>query len=864
MNWNESLKSILDQHTPIDNVTLSFDNVETRVSPIVKASLVMLAKLSTEGKNNNIFVFPEIAKTGFEFVIAKTVMDILAGRIDSTYDPHSFKKGQKLRYEDCIVVFEEVADHDNDGLERIWISFSNPHARRGIPIKLAPFFQKVDSKKISTAKAFNKTYSAKHKEHEAKIDALNANSLKTLKDNKTHLTDSIVYVTRVQSTRNYLLTALLNGNKLSDVLYLAQIGNDGMLNNVSSGQMTGNPAIAIASDLYKVINAMSNGLKVHRIIFDASVSNNLNQQLDAFDQLISEKIPITCIADTVNSMDTRHLKARNFLEWRWNKQSITEDLYVNELNVPVKKRIINCSQHQVNYLNVEDKFISNALTLLYRQREQIQGQSSKLMNVYDKLFSMTTNFMRAIVPFTITQKRHFIDILDECEEIVNAEKRFISSEMFKDLLTISDLLRGFVSNNQALQKVIMLQQLLNSNNWSHVCIVVHESQDKLAAIKYWNDWKMSTCIKTEITIVYTKEYQNSKSLLSDITIIPSWFRNETVKSIIYHYVSSTYYMLLYKQEERWKTKAVSFWTNVTQDTDNHVIADTVLGKQDNGVKEVLNLPVSNTAVLDAPVEVEDDLEQMEKRLLERRYRSYSSSSSDGHTVINAIPVSFVGGLLAFYKTGHKVITVTDIIERKAKEMVLKNAEDISIGEFIVVRESEKEIIRELADIILKNDGNNELRSYSQKWRDSLKVELLFSSNDEIVEKICAAGCRKEKSTILNWITNDELISPQSKEDLIYIAKATNDDVLLEKADLYFKACTEVRSAHRKAGHLLSERLSRTIHLRLDEMNELDPFNVWDPIEVKLEDIGTVKILKVIDIGSQILVEQINTNRLLSE
>ena len=46
--------------------------------------------------------------------------------------------------------------------------------------------------------------------------------------------------------------------------------------------------------------------------------------------------------------------------------------------------------------------------------------------------------------------------------------------------------------------------------------------------------------------------------------------------------------------------------------------------------------------------------------------------------------------------------------------------------------------------------------------------------------------------------------------------------------------------------------------------KIDPFNFWEPIEINVEGIGTVKILKIIDIGSMVQVDSSDTNRLIEE
>ena len=51
---------------------------------------------------------------------------------------------------------------------------------------------------------------------------------------------------------------------------------------------------------------------------------------------------------------------------------------------------------------------------------------------------------------------------------------------------------------------------------------------------------------------------------------------------------------------------------------------------------------------------------------------------------------------------------------------------------------------------------------------------------------------------------------------------------------------------------------------MERLHSIDAFNVWDPIELELEGIGTIKILKIIDIGERISVPNSIVNRLIEE
>ena len=63
---------------------------------------------------------------------------------------------------------------------------------------------------------------------------------------------------------------------------------------------------------------------------------------------------------------------------------------------------------------------------------------------------------------------------------------------------------------------------------------------------------------------------------------------------------------------------------------------------------------------------------------------------------------------------------------------------------------------------------------------------------------------------------------------------------------------------------MSQRLKNKIAESIHGMGEIDTFNVWDPITLQLEEVGQVKILKVIDVSSANQVDSGNTNRLISE
>lgn len=189
--------------------------------------------------------------------------------------------------------------------------------------------------------------------------------------------------------------------------------------------------------------------------------------------------------------------------------------------------------------------------------------------------------------------------------------------------------------------------------------------------------------------------------------------------------------------------------------------------------------------------------------------------------------------------------------------------ELDVGDFVIEREVQRDLIRDIADIILKNSGYLNVRTTARKWKEALEVEFTFSGENVIFERLKANGCNRCRATVRKWLFDNGIIMPQSKEDLIAIAISTDDPVLLEMVDGVFEAGKIIKSAHIQAGHFLAEKLKSNLATALAAFGNIDGFNVWQPIELDIEDIGRIKILKVIDVGKSVFVDAVNTNRLIN-
>ena len=855
--WNEYLKLVLDSRTVIDQLALSSGESSKRISPIVKASVLMLEDMILSQGIHNIIVFPEIAQLSKEFLLSKALNNIAIGKIHMSYDPNKFVKGQVLKFRDCAVEFESIETNIINGQKYtlIFVKFSDGMSY-GIPIEYAPYFQISESKKLSTYEKFKKVFSIHEAKNAYENPILTESFLDTLENHKTHLNSSIFYVSSVSSTRDFLTTTSLNNKRISDLLFVAQVNGDGELSNISIGQLTGRPAIIVASDLYAVQNAINKGVTTPQsIIFDASQQGIIDRQLDAFDALNKLHFPIVCTTDTADSFELNQLISRNYNIWRWDSDSITEELLSNSDTI-VQHRLSNCAQHSIEYRCIADEAISLAIKKLYGQKAYIEEQRPKIISAYEKLFSIALTMLRSAIPFDTVSKNGYLDALNNCISELEGEKRFTPPHLINELLASAKSLITVLKPDYKNGKFEEICNIILDNSYHSICILISEKLDKKRYEEYWGTLELPC----EVSVRYPMDYQDNQDETFDLIIIVGWLGNKIMRKTLYSFSAGKYIVLTYPCEEKWQKVHTQTWQKVLDNSCNCDVIKKSFSKSDRQVSSKRFEHTRTTQPITPIVDEIDDIELVLRRSHFKQYRSDTKSSE----VVEAYPVSFVGGYLAFYKSGHRILVATDIIANGGDKIESKYPDNLESGDFVIIRESEHDLICELADKILERSGKAGARALSGKWKESLRVDLLFTTFEELFHKLNLYGCKKDYATVRNWITNDDVIQPREKEDLLIIAKATGDEVLLEMLDQVYEAGRDVNRAHIQAGHILSKRLTQKIGEHIQKLGNIDAFNVWDPIIIQLEEIGQVMILKVIDVNTVISVDSGNTNRLLTD
>ena len=297
MQWDQCLQEILTEETYLDNIGIDIGDFHGEIPNIIKASVYLLEKMIKNQGRKNIVVFPDGEQLPFLFMISKLIYDISVGKIENRYSPEEFTTGQILKLGNCICEFIKVDVHPLiPNKKSIFLRFADVDMYC-CPLEMAPFFQISNTKKKLSK---NQVYQREKKKFlEKSLNSLN--NLQDLKNIKTHIKEAVFYIASVANCERCVEEIKLDGESVHEFFFVAKTDYSGNLINYK-GKYVGVPALVFASQVSYVNETIENGVPAQSVIINLSECN-IDNQLDALDDLLSLKVPIVCVTNTINSFE---------------------------------------------------------------------------------------------------------------------------------------------------------------------------------------------------------------------------------------------------------------------------------------------------------------------------------------------------------------------------------------------------------------------------------------------------------------------------------------------------------------------------------------------------------------------------------
>lgn len=869
MEWQQ-LKEYLNQsYDFLGRIGAGCSPIEqASVHPILRLSASLTLKALSNASHNRLVILLPNRLYCARWIAALCTLQIMKEEYKNGSGNTKFPKGQKLLVNRCIVEFikKEFSQEYNRWYMKVRCK-DGAHYR--IPLDWALAFPPVNTDRPLSSLATVRMAVSSVQHLNNPID--NILGIRTM-GNKALFKTNVILVSRIGETERFTKENYINGTSIIDLFLWGKLGVEGNVSIMGPHQIQGNPSCIISSDLFGVSNYIGDNTdKTRGIIIDGSTNYVNNLQL--LDEILDRNFPVIVISDTFDAEYLEYLTDRDFLIWQWNKQNIINSDSLTEttkssLFAPINNSLCNYCNQQIDQIQCDYPELSDAVDEAFGLRSFISRDQEDINIPYSKLIQFINDISRLVRIPDQSWQESCLQRLTLLQQQFRKQQIWLSDEANQGLERIFNILIKIANQPFAGErhKVDQLDGIIRDTEESELLnIVVSRAEEVEYASSYWKSRFPEKDFKNIQFRTISDLLDLDGSSVPTRVIICGWLGSEKMYSLLHSYIVPKYTLLAYPFEKKWFTSASRSWIRRNNFNIHAKDFSEIFGLSEKDLKSI------EYEVIEPPEPAKkDDLDILDFELKIKAYRYYGYTSSTGYQdeTCRAKLVVFNQNVFAFITESHRLPVVTDIVKGGVSEGEIPHryVRELRVGDYILFQESNRNILREIADKGLAKDGKPDLRTTAGLWREALREAYVHnaSSFEGLVRLLSDAGCKRLPSTIKNWLYDDNQIGPGKKRDLRYIARATGNKLLLDRLEEVEAAISAVRGAHIQASNYIRHRLLASLP-EIISSGDRKGYGVQQSFQIDIEEYGRVMILRIEEIADDWEERPINSvNCLLTE
>lgn len=868
MNWKELNNHLGTEYPFLGKITVSVcgDASEYVLHPLIKTSTCLALKALASPTHNKLVILLPNRIDSARWITTLCALEIMR----QDFNKHStasviFQRGQKLLMGRCVVEFVEERFEPQG--ERMFICVKCSDGTWHIPLDRKLRFQPADTRRpLSPMKKVCDTYRAAQ---------LNDSRLDMVLGIRTHSNlalfhDHLLLISKIGTTEDFLRNNCINGTRIIDLFMWGRLDSQGNISKMKTEQVEAVPTCVVSSDLFGSAHYIAETGKTKGVYIDGAAGFlNCLQIMD--DEILKKNIPVVVLADLYDSEYLEHLTERGFRIWQWNNKNV---IAANCLEVTPRTSPFYSLNHSIS------NFCKNDITVAecpcadlcdavrdIRRLDRIISEIAQLKEPYCGLVSVILELSRMV---RIPNKDWFVSTRNR---IQNIRDTFISYRMWvsdETMKLLDSVINNIFSFLEILEqgdnpKLTEITSLINDKPSSRFFIVVNKIEDVAATTDYIRSVISSEQLPSIRILPISECISTERTNSSPHVILCGWMGYEKMRGFFHSHKFDQITLLLYPFEKKWYGSARHRWNK----QNNYSI-------RSEDFSPIFTIPKSELHIIDHEVEKpiifpeKDDFDiiDFELKMNSYKYAGYAATRP-GDEVIKAHLLIFSQNKFSFITERHKLLVITDVIKGRAahQDIPYKRIEDLLAGDYVIFRESDKDIIREIADKGLEKQGLSNIRKISQLWKLALRDK--YMSMNENTEKLSVLlrqhGCARTVFTLKKWLNDEDTIGTKHESDIDAIAKATGYKLLNDNLTKVKEAISIVRGAHLQASGFITRKLLTVLPSIIDSEQDQKDFSVEEAIVLDLDEYGKVNILRVEDIGRDAMDIEVKwVNRLLTK
>ncbi len=605
-----------------------------------------------------------------------------------------------------------------------------------------------------------------------------------------------------------------SGGELHDILPWGSIHEDGSLALEDHYQAGGEPLLAVTNHVENIAEASALAEPFSRVVF-ADGPERLVRNLQACDE-ITDSQKLIVVADHGSDEALSILEERDFRIWRVapEEMQLGRDTSEEAKSVFFSRTFDAASNYQRLNLDGTDcrderlEATADDLDQVGRHLKHSEGDE-EMKRCLQGLFHLLFRISDRCAPLEVQEKADILDRIGVLEQGVERRAIFVLEEITTRLRNACTALRELVSEATMISwigksKGETLLEVLRANGAParHRTIIVTRHLQSVDATRRWLQRQ-----GIHNPVVWHRHFPDTGTF--ETIIVLAWLNSEWFGKLVRRYAAPDVCLLSYPFERKW-----------LRQFNSRLSRDRASGQPDRTEKaKLLGLPEDLLAPTQSrtPEQSRTDMQTQApdpfsifdiEHTIMRRRKGTSPASRLLQDTCPTRYVGFIGETYAYLTENHEVPVITDLIrngDSAPSPIPNLTANRLEIGDFLLFRDgSDREVVRLFAEEMMGRDLYEEQRTLAAIWRKALLAR--GGSAREAHRYLQSYGLRKTESTIRSWLVNKNIIGPWTRGDVEIIAAAAGKEHFTASPEEVWEAVQNIRTAHRRAGHRISEWL----------------------------------------------------------
>lgn len=837
--------------------------------PIILSSAIINRTIPLRGTKITIS-FPYLDDAAKWLTITTSLKLMREDYYTNKENSQNFIPGQKLILNGCVVEYvgEKVDSQYGFRIEYKCISDSkDPYTgKRGLITCVQP----IEKVKFQSTKG-NKPLS-RDSQVESSIQALkdNINVLDKILNirsygNKTFFKRSVALVTQIGGIQRFLNKNQIDGGDIRNMMHWGKLDDEGRIKTIGNENVSSISSCVVSQNLVSLLAYLQNN-QIEALIIDGA--KKAVDEIQALNEIIDKKINIYIVVDRNDDVNLDYLGGLNFKRWSWEREQLKE-IYDNYAPVesspftPFELSISHYINRSIKMELVEDSLVDNLIVLMLDLYKKISNDDVEMVIVKNKLVGIINEISRFVREPDHVWKEHATKVIEYVNEKLKQRYSWLDKDTQAGLDLVLNGIRDFsIYPKQHLPKMSKLSeklQSLNAETNPRKIYVIVNGHKEIQPTKDYIVSRIDQDKKHEITCGTLEDYILNIDRQEHVEVVVcGWLTVEKITRLLKSYRANSLTFLLYKNEQQWLQKSMRFMEEIKpKNIDKEYFYSILSVPKDE-------LSSSNTVSGGMPDQHgKYDIFELEfdfKKTLISRF----TAIAHGKRKISARFITFVNSKFSFITQNHSIYRANKLLQSDSTDTALETVKlnDLSEGDYIIFRESERDVIKEIAEKGLEKAGKREIIITANLWKDSLKSAYGQDLNDfaELYRRLKEAGCVKHPTTIRTWLFDDNLIGPSDEYDLHIIAKACPYNDFEDKVNDVIEAIDLLRKAHNQA----ADYLKKIFLSKIPEAIRNKKDTSIEEISIDTDGSGLIHLIRIEEIGSDMEVDSSSINKLLSK